>query len=88
MTRASYIKELEDIRNAVVATKSELAEIRLDDATAIETDRYCKPGKQIDNLCVRLYEDIAICTKVSMDIGKNDIQGDLFAGIEKDGGKE
>ena len=78
MTRQCYIEELDAIRNIVIGVISRHHEFELTDAIDIEQDRYRKTAKLMKDLASRLYEDIAISTKVAVDKAATGEQGDLF----------
>ena len=78
MTRQGYITELEAIRSRAIELGEAYNSINLTDAIGIEHVRALKTAKLIRDLCNRLYEDIAISTKVMVDNAANGEQGDLF----------
>ena len=78
MTRQGYITGLEAIRSRAIELGEAYGSIKLKDAIDIEHDRALKTAKLIRDLCNRLYEDIAISTKVMVDNAANGEQGDLF----------
>lgn len=85
MTRQDYIAGLEEIRKQVKEIGQAFAAVDLTDATNMESDRHKKTKKLVTDLCDRLYEDIAISTKVAADKAEAGIgeQGDLFAAADR-----
>lgn len=78
MTRRNYIDGLDVIRNTVAAIISQHHEFNMSDATDLERKRYLKTAKLMRDVASRLYEDIAISTKVAVDKAATGEQGDLF----------
>ena len=80
MTRKDYIAGLEEIHKSMKEIGKAFATVDLTDATNMESERHKKTTKMVDDLCDRLYEDIAISAKVAADkaeAGEGE-QGDLF----------
>ena len=82
MTRQDYTTGLEAIRRQVMQIENGFATVDLTDATPMEDERRRKTVKLIADLGDRLYEDIAISTKVAVDkaAAKSGEQGGLFDG--------
>ncbi len=81
MNRKEYIEGLEKIRKNMQEIGAAFAAVDLTDATGMERDRRKKTAKSVNDLCDRLYEDIAISAKVAADkaeAGEGE-QDDLFA---------
>ena len=78
MTRQGYITALEDFRTRAYELWEEHKRATLTDRTEIEDNRRTKTAKLLRDLCNRLYEDIAISTKVMVDKASTGEQGDLF----------
>ena len=78
MTRQTYIEGLDTILNTMIAVIGQHHEFELTDANSIEQGRYRKTAKLMKDLASRLYEDIAISTKVAVDKAATGEQGDLF----------
>lgn len=85
MNRKEYIEGLEKIRKNMQEIGAAFAAVDLTDATGMERDRRKKTAKSVNDLCDRLYEDIAISAKVAADkaeAGEGE-QGDLFDAARK-----
>ena len=86
MNRKEYIEGLEKIRKNMQEIGAAFAAVDLTDATGMERDRRKKTAKSVNDLCDRLYEDIAISAKVAADkaeAGEGE-QDDLFAAANRE----